>query len=701
MWLFTTFGFFSIVRKREENELTIRSRTHGDLVRLIATYLPDLGEPIKHQGTDYPWRVRCQAHQIAKVVEQLTQEIEYDNFKNEVSDILGSDRALRYGKVWQALYGMTDDAPEYTHAGWDGLPWPQKVTGKKAAFGGVVVDPTGRFLLREVANHYDGYVWTFAKGHSEAGETPRHTALREVFEETGVRARILRPLTPSFQGGTTVTHHFLMVADPEHVNLDFSSSETAGLRWANAKDAHGLISLTKNSTGRARDLQILQVAEDAMPPTPLRRPIARREDWKFKPMPARRASLPYQRVFTPLEMKQVVRGFLPVSQEQKWCIVFQNNTLHVHRSWTGIEVFRLVLEPAPGGHEHWRVRQVALNTLDSQCKYGDDKEALDALRDVVDGWLLRFGEDPGKDSMAMAFEQALGPQYLGSPKVVGQLVHDYLTVIAKMALHREATFREVMEAAERFTAAFVDDEDYTHMPWHSREQLGELLVQRMGLNVAYCADESLAFVVSESAASMSNSVRQICDGYCKDAMPRPEALFELLENLESFVVDVYLGTIAVTHPKQVLGDFAWEDKYPESEFKKPHSECEMSDVESMEHVLIQSGVEGGCISLMGKQVDGSWLFRVETNESGMLSMLNDDDREDLAPLASRTSPSWIKTWRGALKALDKYPWQNFYPLTVHPAFKAKVMTALKRRLPVADEHQWSCWNSRLRGSDGN
>jgi hypothetical protein len=45
MWLFTSFGFFSIVRKTDGLDLTIRSRTSGDLQRLRLHDLPQASEP--------------------------------------------------------------------------------------------------------------------------------------------------------------------------------------------------------------------------------------------------------------------------------------------------------------------------------------------------------------------------------------------------------------------------------------------------------------------------------------------------------------------------------------------------------------------------------------------------------------------------------------------------------------------------------
>ncbi|MGY2253445.1 MULTISPECIES: hypothetical protein [Pseudomonas] len=41
MWLFTNFGFFSVVQKDASDDLTIRSRTKSDLDRLRNHYRPE------------------------------------------------------------------------------------------------------------------------------------------------------------------------------------------------------------------------------------------------------------------------------------------------------------------------------------------------------------------------------------------------------------------------------------------------------------------------------------------------------------------------------------------------------------------------------------------------------------------------------------------------------------------------------------
>ncbi len=59
--------------------------------------------------------------------------------------------------------------------------------------GGVVLDGK-KVLLIQIKNLAGRKVWTFPKGHLEKGETARETAVREVEEETGYRASIIRPI---------------------------------------------------------------------------------------------------------------------------------------------------------------------------------------------------------------------------------------------------------------------------------------------------------------------------------------------------------------------------------------------------------------------------------------------------------------------------------------------------------------------------
>jgi 8-oxo-dGTP diphosphatase len=125
------------------------------------------------------------------------------------------------------------------------------------AYGGVVINEQGLVLLREPRNHFGGYVWTFAKGRPDPGETAEETALREVKEETGVKPRIVAKIPGSFPGSTTDNEYFLMVPVEDTKKFE---GETQSVRWVTQSEAEQLIVQTTEVAGKKRDLRLLQVA---------------------------------------------------------------------------------------------------------------------------------------------------------------------------------------------------------------------------------------------------------------------------------------------------------------------------------------------------------------------------------------------------------------------------------------------------------
>jgi 8-oxo-dGTP diphosphatase len=127
----------------------------------------------------------------------------------------------------------------------------------KRAFGGVLINDAGRVLLRKPRALHKTRVWTFAKGKPENGETAEQTAIREVFEETGVRAKILRQVVdPSSELGLQ-DEYFLMHPLEETGQFD---DETSAIVWATKTEAEELISMTEDAEKRLRDLRLLQLA---------------------------------------------------------------------------------------------------------------------------------------------------------------------------------------------------------------------------------------------------------------------------------------------------------------------------------------------------------------------------------------------------------------------------------------------------------
>ena len=106
MWLITKFGFFSVVQKPGDSDLTVRSRVLEDLEQLREQYLPELGEIEEGKGTDYRFRAKASHEAVAETVRKITLDIDYSNFKNEVKRVQGSERAGVYGEVWTVLYHL-------------------------------------------------------------------------------------------------------------------------------------------------------------------------------------------------------------------------------------------------------------------------------------------------------------------------------------------------------------------------------------------------------------------------------------------------------------------------------------------------------------------------------------------------------------------------------------------------------------------
>jgi 8-oxo-dGTP pyrophosphatase MutT (NUDIX family) len=132
------------------------------------------------------------------------------------------------------------------------------VTAKKAAFGAVVIDASGRVLLRSTSGGYGGYGWTFPKGRPDPGEAPEDTALRETREETGWTGEVVARIPGVFSGDVTDTTYFLMRPTEQVGNPD--PDETLEVRWVRPDEARMLIEQTPNPNGRKRDLAVLEAA---------------------------------------------------------------------------------------------------------------------------------------------------------------------------------------------------------------------------------------------------------------------------------------------------------------------------------------------------------------------------------------------------------------------------------------------------------
>ena len=111
MWLFTIYGFFSVVFK--DGKVNIRTRVKGDLETLL-TLWPNHGGDIRARGTppkilttpdnDYPYRILVDEFAWEYIAEKLAESVmDVENFKDEVTKRQGKARHDVYLDVWRIL----------------------------------------------------------------------------------------------------------------------------------------------------------------------------------------------------------------------------------------------------------------------------------------------------------------------------------------------------------------------------------------------------------------------------------------------------------------------------------------------------------------------------------------------------------------------------------------------------------------------
>lgn len=112
MWIFTKYGFYSVVCGRSKsgqidtNTMMIRARDKSHLQRLCGRFKLDAN--IRHTtDTDYAYRIIIAKAAWTSVASDLAGEIDYGNFKSEVSECEGStDYQIALHDVWDVMFQL-------------------------------------------------------------------------------------------------------------------------------------------------------------------------------------------------------------------------------------------------------------------------------------------------------------------------------------------------------------------------------------------------------------------------------------------------------------------------------------------------------------------------------------------------------------------------------------------------------------------
>lgn len=121
MWLFTRFGFFSVVVdptiKPERNahgvtahyNIAIRARVRKDLLLLLE--LPTglraaQPEIVEIPNRDYPYRIYASREELQDIMLCLANDLDYSNFKSMIDEApgQGQDRHDLYMQVWTVMH---------------------------------------------------------------------------------------------------------------------------------------------------------------------------------------------------------------------------------------------------------------------------------------------------------------------------------------------------------------------------------------------------------------------------------------------------------------------------------------------------------------------------------------------------------------------------------------------------------------------
>jgi 8-oxo-dGTP pyrophosphatase MutT (NUDIX family) len=176
------------------------------------------------------------------------------------------------GDLWNRVFGGFKAKPDvggptkapsgHTGVGPSGdfKDYSKKVE-KWTAAGGIVLegpDRLDRVWIRKARGAGWGG-WSFPKGRVDKGESKEQAAVREVYEEIGVRARIFpgKSYLGAYDGSFSTTHYYLMYATS---GAGAHDDETEKVMLATFSEAVHKFS----KSGNTRDIKALNAAMDAV-----------------------------------------------------------------------------------------------------------------------------------------------------------------------------------------------------------------------------------------------------------------------------------------------------------------------------------------------------------------------------------------------------------------------------------------------------
>ncbi|MGZ8144008.1 MAG: hypothetical protein ACXW0L_06090, partial [Methylosarcina sp.] len=282
-------------------------------------------------------------------------------------------------------------------------------------------------------------------------------------------------------------------------------------------------------------------------------------------LPKRRTTINLDFRLNKEQSARVRQGFIPAVMEEKWFAYFENNTLYLHRSWTGYCIDQIHFVEEDDG---LRATHAEVNRYSRQYENKDDTEDRERIITLVMHLAELHWRAQSKtvDSMAAALAQAMQPLYLGSPSVMNEVVSPYFAACVgvwrsyfdkspPIVTHKDKD-KEFSRVCDILCG---DNPEYTLIPdWHTAPALGQAAILYFCLDPEYCTGESLQLILVEGMSAIGLKIMEILRAFQKsdkpdwnrDALPR-------LNELQRFVVAVLMGTNTVFMPGKTLENLGW------------------------------------------------------------------------------------------------------------------------------------------------
>jgi len=116
------------------------------------------------------------------------------------------------------------------------------------------------------------------------------------------------------------------------------------------------------------------------------RPAATRHDWKRKPLPEKRTTIPLGRAYSVGELSLIRQGLVPQHLADQWFIFHEEGALFFHRSWTGHCIYVVHFHEAG---EEIRATHVDVNRDPGQYSETDDQRDREAVLELIHLLLLQ------------------------------------------------------------------------------------------------------------------------------------------------------------------------------------------------------------------------------------------------------------------------------------------------------------------------